>query len=83
MIIIDPDYQSVLAFQVSLYDKAAPFGTITKCVDYAGVLVFKCPHQQVCYAGNYQQKSHNNAHVCNICCYINGGSSESCSDCIA
>ena len=29
-------------FQVSLYDKA-PFGTITKCVDYAGVPIFKCP----------------------------------------
>ena len=26
---------SVLIFQVSLYDKA-PFGTIIKCVDYAG-----------------------------------------------
>ena len=37
-----PDYQGVLIFQVSLYDKA-PFGTITKCVDYAGVLIFKCP----------------------------------------
>ena len=35
-------YQGVLIFQVSLYDKA-PFGTITKCVDYAGVLIFKCP----------------------------------------
>ena len=32
----------VLIFQVSLYDKA-PFGTITKCVDYASVLIFKCP----------------------------------------
>ena len=30
---------SVLIFQVSLYDKAAPFGTITKCVDYIGVLI--------------------------------------------
>ena len=29
-------------FPVSLYDKAS-FGTITKCVDYAGVLIFKCP----------------------------------------
>ena len=37
-----PDYQGVLIFQVSLYDKAS-FGTITKCVDYAGVLIFKCP----------------------------------------
>ena len=37
-----PDYQGVLIFQVSLYDKA-PFGTITKCVDYAGVFIFKCP----------------------------------------
>ena len=37
-----PDYQSVLIFQVSLYDKA-PFGTITKCVDYAGGLIFNCP----------------------------------------
>ena len=44
-----PDYQGVLIFQISLYGKAT-FGTITKCVDYAGVwimqghvLVFKCP----------------------------------------
>ena len=37
-----PDYQGVLIFQVSLYDKA-PFGTITMCVDYAGVLIFKRP----------------------------------------
>ena len=33
-----PDNQGVLIFQVSLYDKAT-FGTITKCVDYAGVLI--------------------------------------------
>ena len=37
-----PDYQGVLIFQVSSYDKAS-FGTITKCVDYAGVPIFKCP----------------------------------------
>ena len=37
------DYQGVLIFQVSLYDKAAPFGSITNCVDNAGVLIFKCP----------------------------------------
>ena len=37
-----PDYQGVLIFQTSLYDKAL-FGTLTKCVDYAGVLIFKCP----------------------------------------
>ena len=37
-------YQGVLISQVSLHDKAAPFGTITKCVDYAGVLIFKCPN---------------------------------------
>ena len=38
-----PNYQGVgLIFQVSLYDKA-PFGTINKSVNYAGVLVFKCP----------------------------------------
>ena len=36
-----PDYQGVLILQVSLYDKA-PFGIITKCVDYAGVPVVKC-----------------------------------------
>ena len=36
------EYQGVLIFQVSLYDKA-PFGTITKILDYAGVLIFKCP----------------------------------------
>ena len=28
--------------QVSLYDKAS-FGNIAKCVDNAGVLIFKCP----------------------------------------
>ena len=32
-----PDYQGILIIQVSLYDKAT-FGTITKCVDNAGVL---------------------------------------------
>ena len=37
-----PDYQGVLIFQVSLYDKA-PFGTIARCPDYAGVHIFKCP----------------------------------------
>jgi len=26
-----------------LYDKV-PFGTTTKCVDYAGVLIINCPH---------------------------------------
>ena len=35
-----PDYQGNLISQLSLYDKA-PFGAITKCVDYAGVLIFK------------------------------------------
>ena len=33
-----PDYQGVPIFQVSLYDKT-PFGTITKCVGYVGVLI--------------------------------------------
>ena len=37
-----PDYQGVLIFQVSVYDKA-PFGTIARCPDYAGVHIFKCP----------------------------------------
>ena len=37
-----PDYQGVLIFQVSLPDKV-PFGTTTKCVDYVGVPIFKCP----------------------------------------
>ena len=37
-----PDYQGVLIFQVSLYDKAS-FGTITERVDYAGAPIFKCP----------------------------------------
>ena len=37
-----PDYQGVLIFQVSLYDKA-PFRTIARCPDYAGVHIFKCP----------------------------------------
>ena len=33
---------SVLIFQVSLYDQAK-FRTITNSVDYAGVLILKCP----------------------------------------
>ena len=33
-----PDYQGILILQVSLYDKA-----IIKCVDCAGVFIFKCP----------------------------------------
>ena len=37
-----PDYQGVLIFQVSLYDKPL-FGTIARCPDYAGVHIFKCP----------------------------------------
>ena len=38
-----PDYQGVLIFQVSLYDKSS-FGTVTKSVDYGGVLInrFHC-----------------------------------------
>ena len=36
----------VLIFQVSLYDKVS-FGTITKCVDYTDVLMFKCPDKLV------------------------------------
>ena len=36
-----PDYQGVPIFQVSSYDEAS-FGIITKSVDYAGVLIFKC-----------------------------------------
>ena len=38
-----PDYQGVLIFQVILYDKVQ-FGTSAKCLDYAGVHIFKCPH---------------------------------------
>ena len=38
-----PDYQGVLIFQVILYEKV-PFGTLTKCLDDAGVRIFKCPH---------------------------------------
>ena len=38
-----PDYQCILIIQFSLHAKA-PFMTMTKCVDYAGVLVIKCPH---------------------------------------
>ena len=34
--------QGVLIFQVGLCEKA-PFGTITKYVDYTSVLIFKCP----------------------------------------
>ena len=37
--LISPDYQGVPILQVSLYDKA-PFGTITKCVDYMQVSPF-------------------------------------------
>ena len=36
------DYQGVLIFQVSFYEKAQ-FGITTKYVDYTGVLIFKCP----------------------------------------
>ena len=36
-------YQGVLLFQVRLISYKAPFGTITKCVDYAGVLIFRRP----------------------------------------
>ena len=35
-----PDYQGVL---VVLYE-TEPFWTLTKCLDYAGVHIFKCPH---------------------------------------
>ena len=52
-----PDYQGVLIFQVSLYDKA-PFGTITKCVDYAGVFIFQVSRLTgftvLCYNGHLQ-----------------------------
>ena len=37
-----PDYRGVLIFQVSLHVNGY-FGTITKCLDYGGVLIFKCP----------------------------------------
>ena len=37
---------SVLIIQVSLYNKES-FGTTIKCVDYTGVLIFKCPDYQV------------------------------------
>ena len=35
-----PDFQGVLNIWVNLYAKAS-FGTITKCMDYAGVLFSK------------------------------------------
>ena len=38
-----PDYQGVLIFQVILFDKVQ-FGTSAKCLDYAGVHIFNCPH---------------------------------------
>ena len=38
--------KSVLIFQVILYEKV-PFRTLIKCLDYAGILIFKCPHSQV------------------------------------
>ena len=37
------DYQGVLIFQIFLYEKE-PFGTLTKCMDYASILIFKCLH---------------------------------------
>ena len=37
-----PDYQGFLIFQVSLHDNVS-FGTIARCVDYAGDHIFKCP----------------------------------------
>ena len=33
----------ILIFQVILYDKV-PFGISTKCLDYAGILIFKFLH---------------------------------------
>ena len=36
----------VSSFQVSLYDITS-FVTITKCVDYAGVLILNCPDEQI------------------------------------
>ena len=35
-----PDCQGIFIFQLNLYDKSV-FGSITKCVDYVGVLTFK------------------------------------------
>ena len=37
-----PNYHGVLISQVSLHDKV-PFGTITKCVSYTDVFIFKHP----------------------------------------
>ena len=38
--------KSVLIIEVSrsVYVLKGYFGTLTKCVDYTGVLIFKCPH---------------------------------------
>ena len=41
--------KSVLIIEVSWFSRSVYvlkdyFGTLTKCVDYAGVLIFKCPH---------------------------------------
>ena len=38
-----PDYQVVLSFQVSLCIKGLIWD-LTKCMVYADVLIFKCPH---------------------------------------
>ena len=38
-----PVYHGVLILKISLYDKA-PFGIMTKLVDYAGVCKLKCPN---------------------------------------
>ena len=37
-----PDYQDDLIFQVSLHDNVS-FGTTARCVNYAGVHLFKYP----------------------------------------
>ena len=39
-----PDYQGALSFQVSLCTERLYFGTLSKSVGYAGVLIFKCQH---------------------------------------
>ena len=38
---VEPDYQGVLIFHVTLHNNVS-FGTTARCLDYAGVHIFKC-----------------------------------------
>ena len=64
-----PDYQVVLIIQFCLHAKA-PFVTITKCVDYAGVL-FSSIHINMFHCISVELNDH-----------LNGGKSWSWSPCL-